>query len=172
MEDDLMENLFFTEKQNAILNGKMPEVNPILVTSGTASGKKIQKNAWTSNLTKESQITEKALEKNKKEKFINVNRREEDVEEITEIQLAEKFSDEIFEISEIQLEERRENDENNEKLAEVNLDPKRNSSTWEGDDIKIYRDINARQKKDAEANEEFYKNNPGLTKGGKGTVGG
>jgi len=100
-----------------------------------------------------NELTENQLDKSK-------NNREGDVEEITERQLAEaQVDEEVMILTEGQLDD-----------ATAPSVGSRKEGTWQGDDIKIYREINNRQKENARANLAFYKDNPERTEGGKGTV--
>lgn len=181
-----MNNFNITDKEKSILANlinKKQDVKPVFITAGAIYGEKIQKLAWTSSLSKLSKktqentdslpLTEERLREVKKHDIIDVGHRNSDLVETIEAKLSDgnnsRTDEDVLEISEGLLEEVRAN-EAIEVLTEGELEAKWNEATWSGDDIKIYRDVNARQKMDAEANEAFYARNPELTSGGRGTV--
>lgn len=173
-----------TKKEKNIINDKIPPVKIALITANNMCDSKKQKIAWTAPLLKSAkQYTkntdvlphiEEQLRTTKKHDIIDVGHRNTEAMETIEALLSDgnnkRLDQDLAELAELQLEEVRAN-EAVEVLTEGELKSKWDESTWRGDDIKIYRDINARQKMDAEANETFYANHPELTRGGKGMVG-
>lgn len=151
-----------------------------LITAGNVYGKKSNKKAWTTAIASDVlPLTEVQLSDVKKHDIIDVGHRDEVANEIQERQLDKDFSNkregEKLEISERQLRDMWVGEP--EMITEVQLNQAetpnvgaRREETWEGDDIKIYRDINWRQKENAAANDEFYKSNKDRTTGEKGTI--
>ena len=143
-----------------------------IVKSGTLKGQK-QAKAWTYLLSKTAAtsdvlpLTEQRLQEVKKHDVIDVGHRLKEIEEVGEGQLAAARTEkDLVEITEAQLEDKREDEDYVIIEGRMEDEDQHNASTWEGDDIKIYREVNRIQKMDAEANESFYKENKGRTTGG------
>jgi hypothetical protein len=153
------------------------EALKMLMTGGSSDkGKKTSK-SWTWLISQAAEnkdtipLLEKRFEEVKKHDVIDVGHRMKEIKEIQEPQLEEERSTKKQEevdspTTEAQLDKVREDDEYVIVEARLSDEGKHNPSAWEGDDIKIFREVNRIQKQNAEANDEFYKENKDRTKGG------
>lgn len=169
------------KKDLEILNKKANGYNPMIITSNTIDATKKQKKSWLHTADSKSKyndtlpLTEERLRTVKKHDVVDLGHRDEEILETIESKLSEgnnkRADEEPEEIFEIQLDEVRA-DEIKEVLTEGAFEEigAWNENTWQGDDIKIYRDVNDRNKQRAKMNEKFYKDHPELTDGGKGVV--
>jgi hypothetical protein len=115
---------------------------------------------------------EQQLNEKKPRDVVDTSRNSDNQDTITELslekgELSRKNEDDDIDITiELLLEKGgvKRTEDKNDEVYEKKLESEHDSSTWEGNDIKIYRDINARKKKEEKANKEFYKNNKDVFK--------
>ena len=149
-------------------------LTPSYIVQTASVNKKSQKKSWTYLLQHASDsskaldsLIEKQLGEVKKHDVVNVGRTEKEMTEIQEGQLEKERKGEIFEITEVQLKEARTEEELELTEAQIEENDLHRPEAGEGDDIKIYREVNRIQRQNAEANESYYNENKDeKTKGG------
>lgn len=152
----------------------------MLITASAIDATKKNKKTWYNLAIADkdnSGLTEKQLGAVEKHDVIDLGRRNEECDRITEGQFGRgEEAGKAKEIIERQLAEAQVGEEvliltegrMNDSSAPSS--GARNEDAWMGDDIKIYREVNRRQRENAKANLAFYKDHPEKTEGGKGTV--